>query len=190
MRWILITVILACITPSFARDIVKGICGECGYETGELFAGYGRIPGYIADVYRDPETGTFHLVGFDIILVTADEIAVTANNSYIENGEMSVDEIAVTINNNHRETGTVSAEPIAVTINNNHRTVENIYEAWESPQVIGALVGNGSIPEGVLPGNGATGDPAAWTLVSLDDTSPCPVCGGNTIHFERIGNWD
>ena len=209
MRWILVPVILACAMSALAGDIVIGACSECGNETGEFFVGRGMTPGYIADVYRDPGTGGFHLVGFDIVLITAEEIAVNINNSHREIGEMTVEEIAVNINNshreidmeaaeeiavtvtnNHRETGMVTAEEIAVTINNSHRVVEALYEAWSSPEVLGALIVDGRIPMGVELGGEATGEPTAWELINVNGNSLCSACGGETIQFELVGSWD
>jgi len=209
MRWILVPVILACTMLAFAGDIVIGVCADCGNETGEFFVGNGMTMGYIADVYRSPATGEFHLVGFDIVLITAGEIAVNINQNYREIDEMTVEEIAVTINNSHRgidmefaeeiavninqnyrETGEISADEIAVTINNSHRVIEAIHEAWTSPEVLGALIIDGRIPMGVELGGEASGEPTAWELINVNGNNLCSACGGETIQFELVGSWD
>jgi len=69
---------LICAISVLAGDIVIGICGECGYQTNEFFAGYGMMPGYVAEVYRDPQTGEFHLVRFNIV-----EIVVKVGTSLV-----------------------------------------------------------------------------------------------------------
>lgn len=210
MRPILLSIMLTCATSLVAGEIVVGICSECGYQTDEFFAGYGMIPGYVSEVYRDPQTGDFHLVRFDLLEIEAEEIAVTITNNHHEIEELSIDEIAVTITNNHHEIGMETAEEIAVTITNNHRetgdiSVEEIaaiinisFEetleisaAWNSPEALGEISLDGVLPTGAYLNDELAGNPLNWELVSLfDGPHQCPVCCGETLVFERIGNWD
>ena len=211
MRFILLVLtILICSIPAVAGEIVVGFCEECGYQTDEFFAGYGMMPGYVAEVYRDTETGEYHLVRFNLIEIEAEEIAVTVNNNYSEIDESIIDEIAVTINNNHHGIGIDSAGEIAVTITNNHREngdisveeiaaiIRNSFEEvveissfWSSPEVLGEISLDGVLPAGIHINDEPAGDPLNWKLVSLyDGNNPCPVCCGETLEFQRIGNWD
>lgn len=210
MRYILVLVVLTCSMSVVAGDIVVGICSECGYQIDEIFAGYGMMPGYVAEVYRDTETGEYHLVRFDLIEIEAEEIAVTINNNYREIGEQSVEEIAVNITNNHRGIGMETAEEIAVNINNSHREtgdisveeitalIRNSYEEvveisvdWSSPEVLGEISLEGVLPAGAHLTDETAEYPLNWELVSLyDGPQQCPVCCCETLVFERIGNWD
>ncbi len=210
MRLILLSIMLTCAMPAIAGEIVVGFCSECGYQTDEFFAGYGMMPGYVAEVYRDTETGEYHLVRFNLIEIEAEEIAVTVNNNYREIDESTVDEIAVTITNNHHGIGIDTAGEIAVNINNNHREngdisieeiaaiirnsfeeVVEISKGWSSPEVLGEISLDGVLPAGAHLNDEPAGDPLNWELVSLyDGPHPCPVCCGETLEFQRIGNWD
>ncbi|RKZ08884.1 hypothetical protein DRQ25_07955 [Candidatus Fermentibacteria bacterium] len=210
MRFAPVLVILAFAMPVIAGEIVVGICCECCYQTDEFFAGYGMMPGYAAEVYRDPQTGDFHLVRFDIIEIEAEEIAVTVNNNYREIAELFVDEIAVNINQNHHEIGMETAEEIAVNINQNHYEIEEISVdeiasiirnsygevveiamVWTSPELLGEISLDGVLPAGAHLTDETAEDPLNWELVSLfDGPHQCPVCCGETLVFERIGNWD
>ncbi|MCD4776794.1 MAG: hypothetical protein K8S15_12180 [Candidatus Aegiribacteria sp.] len=209
MRWMLMLLVLACAIPVVAGEIVIGICDECGYQTDEFFAGYGMTPGYVAEVYRDPETGEFQLVGFDIVLIVAENIAVTLNNNYREIEELTVEEIAVNINNNYRgigmetaeeiavninnnyrETGEINFSEIAVTLNNNYHGIEKLVRTLRSPDVLGELILDDELPAGVLLGEDPTGNPMSWELISLNDSNLCPACVGKTLIFERVGHWN
>lgn len=210
MRLILLSIMLTCATSVVAGEIVVGICSECDYRTNEFFAGYGMIPGYVADVYCDPDSGEFHLVRFNTVLILAEEIAVNITNNHHEIEELSIDEIAVTITNNHHEIGTETAEEIAVTITNNHREtgkisvdeiasiirnsygeVVEIAMVWTSPELLGEISLNGVLPAGAYLNDETPEIPLNWELVSLyDGNNQCPVCCCETLVFERIGNWD
>jgi hypothetical protein len=210
MRSILVLIMLTCAMSVVAGDIIIGICFECGYQTDEIFAGYGMMPGYAAEVYRDPQTGEFHLVSFNIIEIEAEEIAVTITNNHHEIEESYVDEIAVTITNNHHGIGMETAEEIAVTITNNHRETGNISVdeiaaiirnsygevveiamVWVSPELLGEISLEGVLPAGAHLNDETSEDPLNWELVSLyDGPHQCPVCCGETLEFHRIGNWD
>jgi len=210
MRFAPVLIMLAFAMPVIAGEIVVGICCECGYQTDEFFAGYGMMPGYAAEVYRDPQTGEFHLVRFDIIEIEAEEIAVTITNNHHEMEELNIDEIAVTITNNHHGIGPETAEEIAVTITNNHREtgsisvdeiasiirnsygeVVEIAMVWASPELLGEISLDGVLPAGAHLTDETAEDPLNWELVSLfDGPHQCPVCCGETLEFHRIGNWD
>jgi len=209
MRWLLMIFVIAFAMPIFAGSIVIGYCAGCGYETDEFFVGGGMTPGYAAEVYRNPETGEFHKIGFNTVLIVAEEIAVTINNSHRELGELTVEEIAVnitnnhrgigmelaeeiavTINNNHREVGEVTAEEIAVNITNNHRGVDEIYMIWTAPEVLGELLLEDGLPAGVFLSDESAENPFSWELVNIDTHPSCPSCGENVIAFERVGKWD
>ena len=209
MRWLPVLLTIAFAMPVLAGSIVIGFCDECGYETDEFFEGGGMTPGYSAEVYRDPETGEFHLVSFNTVLVVAEEIAVTLNNTHREVGELNIEkitfsitsvihgidlelaeEIAVNVNNTHREVGEVTAGEIAVNINNTHRGVEETTMTWRAPEVLGELFLEDRLPTGVHVQDDAAGNPFNWELVNLDVRNHCPACGGNTVKFERVGKWD
>ena len=210
MRFATVLVMLAFAMPVIAGEIVVGICCECGYQTDEIFAGYGMMPGYAAEVYRDPQTGEFHLVRFDIIEIEAEEIAVTITNNHHEIEELNIDEIAVTITNNHhgieletaeeiavtiinnhRETGSISVDEIASIIRNSYGEVVEIAMVWASPELLGEISSGGVLPAGAHLTDETAEDPLNWELVSLfDGPHQCPVCGGETLEFHRIGNWD
>lgn len=201
---------LAFAMPVIAGEIVVGVCCECGYQTDEFFAGYGMMPGYAAEVYRDPHTGEFHLVRFDIVEIEAEEIAVSITNNHHEMEELNIDEIAVTITNNHHVIGLETAEEIAVTITNNHRETGNISVdeiasiirnsygevveiamVWVSPELLGEIRLEVVLPAGAYLNDETAEDPLNWELVSLfDGPHQCPVCCCETLVFERIGNWD
>jgi len=210
MRWLLVLLVITFAMPVLAGSIVVGFCDECGYQTDEFFIGGGMTPGYSASVYLDPETGEFYKVGFNIILVVADEIAVNINNNHHEFGELSAEEIAVNITNNHRGIGIDIAEKIAVNITNNHRelgevTAENVAAVindiymettdtsiyrWEAPVVLGELLLEDRLPAGVFLSDEAAEVSFNWELVSIDSENPCPECGSEAITFERVGFWD
>ncbi len=212
MRFILfVLTVLICAIPLVAGEIVVGFCEECGYQTDEFFAGYGRIPGYVAEVYRDPDSGEYHLVRFNIIEIVAEEIAVNITNNHYDIDELNIDEIAVNITNNHYGIGMETAGEIAVTINNNYRKIVEIFSSeiaviinnsyedvveismgWNSPEVLGEISLDGVLPAGVhLNDELVEEDPLNWQLVSLNDgNNPCPVCCGETLEFQRVGNWD
>ncbi len=210
MRLIMLSIMLTCAMPAIAGEIVVGICSECGYQTNEFFAGYGMMPGYVSEVYRDTETGEFHLVRFDLVEIVAEEIAVTITNNHHEIEELNIDEIAVTITNNHHGIGMETAEEIAVTITNNHCETGNISVdeiasiirnsygevveiamVWVSPELLGEISLDGVLPAGAYLNDETPEDPLNWELVSLfDGPHQCPVCCGETLVFERIGNWD
>ena len=209
MRYMLVLIVLACAMPVTAGEIVIGFCGECTYQTDEFFAGYGMIPGYVAEVYRDPDSGEFHLVRFDIIEIVAEEIAVHITNNHVEIDELNIEEIAINITNNHLGIGMETARAIAVTINNNYREIaeisfsesaviiNNSYEdvveismAWSSPEVLGNISLDEVLPAGVHIIDEPAGDPMCWEIVSLDEVNLCPVCCGETLEFQRVGNWD
>lgn len=210
MRFAPALVMLAFAMPVIAGEIVVGVCCECGYQTDEFFAGYGMMPGFAAEVYRDPQTGEFHLVRFDIVEIEAEEIAVSITNNHHEIEELNIDEIAVTITNNHHGIGLETAEEIAVTITNNHRETGNISVdeiasiirnsygevveiamVWVSPELLGEISLEVVLPAGAYLNDETPEDPLIWELVSLfDGPHQCPVCCGETLVFERIGNWD
>ncbi len=208
MRWLPVLLMITFTMPVLAGSIVVGFCDECGYKTDEFFEGGGMTPGYAAEVYRDPETGEFHLVSFNITLAVANGIAVTINNNHREIGELTVEEIAVNITNNHRgigmelaeeiavnitnnhrEVGEVTAEEIAVNITNNHRGVE-LTMFWRAPEVLGELFLEDRLLAGVNVHADAAGSLSHWELVNVDARNHCPACGGNTVKFERVGKWD
>jgi hypothetical protein len=208
MRWLPVLLMITFAMPVLAGSIVVGFCDECGYKTDEFFEGGGMTPGYFAEIYRDPETGEFHLVSFNTVLVVADDIAVNINNSHHEIGELTVEEItfsiasvirgidlefaeeiAVNITNNHREVGEVTAEEIAVNITNNHRGVE-LTMTWRAPEVLGELFLEDRLLVGVNVHADAAENPSNWELVNVDARNHCPACGGNTVKFERVGKWD
>ncbi|MCK5115034.1 MAG: hypothetical protein KAR44_00420 [Candidatus Aegiribacteria sp.] len=210
MRFAPVFVMLAFVMPIIAGEIVVGICCECGYKTDEFFAGYGMMPGYVAEVYRDTETGEFHLVRFNLIEIEAEKIAVTITNNHHELEELNIDEIAVTITNNHygigmetaqeiavtitdkhRETGDMSVEEIAVIIRDSFEEVVEISSVWSSPQVLGEISLDGILPAGAHLNDELAENQLNWVLVSLyDGPHQCPVCCGNTLEFQRVGNWD
>ncbi|MEN8209233.1 MAG: hypothetical protein ABFR50_08280 [Candidatus Fermentibacteria bacterium] len=210
MRSILVLIMLTCTLSVVAGDIVIGICAECGCQTDEFFAGYGMMPGYVAEIYRDNESGEYHLVRFDLIEIeseeitltitdnhneigiqTAEEIAVTITNNHHEIGMQTAEEIAATITNNHPETGNISVEEITAVIRNSYAEVVEIAMIWTSPEVLGEISLNGVLPAGAHLNDELTGDPLNWKLVSLyDGPHQCPGCCGETFEFQRIGNWD
>jgi hypothetical protein len=62
--------------------------------------------------------------------------------------------------------------------------------AWSSPEVLGEISMDGILPAGAHVNDELAGEPLNWELVSLDVMNICPVCGGDTMEFHRIGNWD
>ena len=102
----------------------------------------------------------------------------------------TAEEIAVTINNNYRETGDISTEEIALIIRDSFEEVVEISSIWSSPEVLGEISLDGVLPAGVHIIDEPAGDPMCWKIVSLDEVNLCPACCGETLEFQRVGNWD
>ena len=84
----------------------------------------------------------------------------------------------------------IEAEEIAVIINNSYDEVVEISVTWSSPEVLGEISMDGILPAGAHLNDELSEDPLNWELVSLDVMNICPACGGGTLEFHRIGNWD
>ena len=206
MRLMPVAALLLAAVPVFAGTMVTVHCPECGFVMEDGLEMDTSDPGIVTEVYFDPETGEFHLVGFDAVLIASGEIAVNINQNYRGVEDISVEEVAVNINQNYRgigmetaeeiavninqnyhETGEVTAQDIAVTINNNHRAVEGILAAWSAPETLAEFMQGGRVSPGLTLGEGVSGEPGSWELVNRQNPHLCPECGTCSVQYEVSG---
>ncbi len=165
MRKLIPLLLIALILPAAAGEIIQGRCAECGYEPAEYFYGSGMLPGWLHLLYRDPESGLVYEVDFLLALKAADEIGVN-------------------INNNHRE--------IQEFTETNFDLVAEVHAAFDPPEVLEELTGEGELPRWVELEEGFHGEALNLELVDNPEGQrfTCPECGAEALRYEQTGYWD